>query len=524
MFSDYLNAIDNEDKTKIEENYYSYFYCRDGQDIPEFTFENFPIITVKCDNPNHRHNDINNLNKEEFIRNINEIIGNFGHILKSENYNQQDNFKKLKINDLPRESIEELKKNNLICSEHELVYKYYCKNCEKHQCKKCRFKNLSSEKCKHENYEDFTQKERDIRQQIKEINDLIDSLNNNDKSFDDEYFMKYLKNSSYIEKFKSFIEHLFNHFELLKHETIIKNISNLYEFLIKSRNKEKEKLEIDKIDVVYSPFKLTLDIDSTKIIQIKISAFCVNMAIFDKFDKDDFPNLKKLTLKNSNISDISVLTKINFLSLEKLNLNSNDLGDNMIDNIHKIKAPNLKNLNLSFNYFTDFRLFTAVEIFENLEIFKMEKNPFNENVDINTINKEYNFLSLKKLYLINGIFCNKTIGLLTKFKFKNLEVLDISSNNIESLNFLNNLQFVDENNIPLKEVYLNNGDITDKELDNPFKKYRNLERIVLKNNLIKKFDSLKGITNFFSRINKAPKKDLVIDCSENPIESLDSKN
>ena len=238
MFSDYLNAIDNEDKTKIEENYYSYFYCKDGQDIPEFTFENFPIITVKCDNPNHRHNDINNLNKEEFIRNINEIIGNFGHILKSENYNQQDNFKKLKINDLPRESIEELKKNNLICSVHELVYKYYCKNCEKHQCKKCRFKNLSSEKCKHENYEDFTQKERDIRQQIKEINDLIDSLNNNDKSFDDEYFMKYLKNSSYIEKFKSFIEHLFNHFELLKHETIIKNISNLYEFLIKSRNKE----------------------------------------------------------------------------------------------------------------------------------------------------------------------------------------------------------------------------------------------------------------------------------------------
>ena len=52
---------------------------------PEFTCENFPIITVKCDNPNHRHNDINNLNKEEFIRNINEIIGNFGHILKSEN-------------------------------------------------------------------------------------------------------------------------------------------------------------------------------------------------------------------------------------------------------------------------------------------------------------------------------------------------------------------------------------------------------------------------------------------------------
>ena len=118
MFSDYLNAIDNEDKTKIEENYYSYFYCKDGQDIPEFTFENFPIITVKCDNPNHRHNDINNLNKEEFIRNINEIIGNFGHILKSENYNQQEE----KINNMQLDPNSEQKLKDMNINENTIIY------------------------------------------------------------------------------------------------------------------------------------------------------------------------------------------------------------------------------------------------------------------------------------------------------------------------------------------------------------------------------------------------------------------
>ena len=53
-------------------------------------------------------------------------------------------------------------------------------------------------------------------------------------------------------------------------------------------------------------------------------------------------------MKNNNISDISALTKIEFDNLEKLNLNSNQLDDDMIVNIENIKAKKLKSLNLSF--------------------------------------------------------------------------------------------------------------------------------------------------------------------------------
>ena len=269
---------------------------------------------------------------------------------------------------------------------------------------------------------------------------------------------------------------------------------------------------------VFSPFRLNPK-DNKKITEIKFSNFCANMKIFEQ--ELDLSNLIKLSLKNNNINDISILTNFKFDNLEKLNLNSNQLGDDMINKIAEIKASNLKNLNLSFNYFTDFKLFKAIEHFKCLEIFKMETNPFNEDVDIKKINDQYNFCAMKKLYLSNGIFCNETIGLLTKFFFSHLEVLDISSNNIESLKFFYNLQFINEenkkmanNDIPLKEIYLNNGDITNNELD-CFSQFPNLEKIELKNNLIEKYDTLKGIRSYLANNNKCR-----IIAWENPIENL----
>ena len=225
-------------------------------------------------------------------------------------------------------------------------------------------------------------------------------------------------------------------------------------------------------------------------------------------------------MKNNNISDISALTKIEFDNLEKLNLNTNQLDDDMIDNIENIKAENLKSLNLSFNYFTNFKLFKAINKFQYLEIFKLESNPFDEEVDINTIKEEYIFFSMRKLYLSNGIFSNETVRFLTKCKFGQLEVLDISGNNIESLNFLNDLQFVNENQkvIPLKKIYLNNGDITDMQLEcykDKELQFPNLEKIEIKNNLIKKSDSLIALKKHLENNNK----NCEIIAWENPIEN-----
>ena len=297
---------------------------------------------------------------------------------------------------------------------------------------------------------------------------------------------------------------------------MIKMMIRLQKTLITSvsRGNKKKNYEMDKTKV-FSPFTL-ISKEKEEITEIKFSNFCVNMDTFKPHF--DFSNLIKLSLKNNNISDISVLTKIEFDNLEKLNLNTNQLDDDMIDNIENIKAENLKSLNLSFNYFTNFKLFKAINKFQYLEIFKLESNPFDEEVDINTIKEEYNFYAMRKLYLSNGIFSNETVRFLTKCKFGQLEVLDISGNNIESLNFLHDLQFVNENQkvIPLKKIYLNNGDITDMQLE-CFKKlqFPNLEKIEIKNNLIKKSDSLIALKKHLENNNK----NCEIIAWENPIEN-----
>ena len=517
-----MKNLDNIVNEENEEN--CVFFCPICEDIPEFIFDDFPKIKVICKNASRKHIEqlnfeINNLNKEESKKNLDNIIQKFSYSLflkvtnknnnGKENNNGEINFKKLKDED-----IKKLKNLKLICQVHKLPFKYYCNDCKKHQCKECRFGDLSKEKCKHENCIDFIQIECDIKDQIKEIKELMDSSNIKNKSYYDNFF----QTLDAFQNFQKFVDILINHYKKLRHYSIIKSISNLYGILSKgNKKKEKEELEMDATKV-FSPFRLNPD-EKEKITEIKFSNFCVNMNIFKK--NFDFSNLIKLSLKNNNISDISILKEYDFANLLTINLNSNKLGDSMIEIIDKLKAPLLKSLNLSFNNFTDFKLFKAIEHFP-LEVFKLEENPFNEEVDTNKINEEYNFLLMKKLYLSNGVFCNETVGLLKKFKFSILEVLDISSNNIESLKFLHYLQFINKDNkkmnkkdIPLKEIYLNNGVITDNELDY-FKKFPKLEKIELKNNLIKNHNNLKELKNYLEQNNK---NNVEIIAWENPIEN-----
>ena len=467
------------------------FKCVNCQEIPEFTFNHSGIIKVICKNatPDHikmLNNEINNLTKEESKKNFDNIMKKFCRFLVLSDDDRNNNVKEnddngINFRKLNEKDINELKKYKLICLEHELPFKYYCNECKKHQCKECRFVDLSKEKCKHKNCVDFTQIECDIKDKIKEIKEKINSSNLNNKSInEDKEEDKTIEKVDNFSNYKEFVNILINHYTIARHYNIIKSILNLYNML--SRGKKKILYEMDRTKV-FSPFILDSE-ETEKITEIKFSDYCVNMNIFKP--NFTFSNLIKLSLKNNNISDISILAKYDFENLLIINLNANQLNDDMINIIGQINAPHLTYLNLSYNFFKDFKLFKEVEHFKSLEIFKLEYNPFNEEVDINTINEEYNFISMKKLYLSKGIFCNKTIGLLKKFKFGKLEILDISYNNIESLEFLKHLQFINkENGIPLKEIYLNNCDISDNELG-CLKDFPNLVKIEFGNNLIKK--------------------------------------
>ena len=172
------------------------FKCAKCQEIPEFTFNHDGIIKVICKHatPDHikeLNNEINNLTKKESKKNFDNIMKRFCQFLILSNTNQNNNIKEnndngINFRKLNEKDINELKKYKLICLEHELPFKYYCNECKKHQCKECRFVDLSKEKCKHKNCVDFTQIECDIKDKIKELKEQINSSNLNNKSINED--------------------------------------------------------------------------------------------------------------------------------------------------------------------------------------------------------------------------------------------------------------------------------------------------------------------------------------------------
>ena len=113
-----------------------------------------------------------------------------------------------------------------------------------------------------------------------------------------------------------------------------------------------------------------------------------------------------------------------------------------------------------------------------------------------------------------------TINSLSHFKFQNLEVLNLSRNNLSSLDFMSQLFYPN-----LKEIWLNDNKI--KEIL-PLIKFKNLENIQLKNNQIdninnlnaflSEFEFLKTINMKFNNINLNDEKNF------NELELIKTKN
>ena len=193
----------------------------------------------------------------------------------------------------------------------------------------------------------------------------------------------------------------------------------------------------------------------------------------------------------------------------------------MIEIIGELNFKNLVFLDLSYNSFTQFKLFKALEHFKILELIKLNSNKFTENIDDLMKDKtlQYNLQSLNEMRLSNGVFSEKSIKIISKFIFKNLEILDLTSSRLTSLSFIDDLKYVAKgsNNkykpikkmseYPLKELILNNNEISD------ISKLLNLEKleiIELKdnsliinqslNNLVIKMKSLKTINLVRNRV------------------------
>ena len=114
-----------------------------------------------------------------------------------------------------------------------------------------------------------------------------------------------------------------------------------------------------------------------------------NNAIIDitPLEKCNFLELKELYLYNNYIKDISCLSKVKFSGLEKLSLFFNEIED--ISILSKVNFPNLKNLRLDNNKIVDIKVFSFVKFksLEKLSLFNNQISDFSgmENIDMPTL-------------------------------------------------------------------------------------------------------------------------------------------
>ena len=99
--------------------------------------------------------------------------------------------------------------------------------------------------------------------------------------------------------------------------------------------------------------------------------------------------MKELELFSNNISDISVLEKVRFEKLEKLNLGSNKISNN-INILKNVNFKELKELYLSENNISDISVLENVK-FEKLEKLDLGWNKIDKN-KFSSIIKNFKFI------------------------------------------------------------------------------------------------------------------------------------
>ena len=162
----------------------------------------------------------------------------------------------------------------------------------------------------------------------------------------------------------------------------------------------------------------------------------------------------------------------------------------MIKYIYNFRFPKLENLDFGINNFHNYELFKSLEHFENLKKLNIQSNFF-----IKEIKKEFNIASIKfnlieEVDFSNGVFSEKTINYMFKIlKFKNLKIIDVSSNNLETLAFIQNI-----NHCPLEKLNLANNEIKDSDLKF-LEDFDYLKEVNLKNNSIKSIDEANKLKN-----------------------------
>ena len=370
----------------------------------------------------------------------------------------------------------------LKCNKH--INNKYIGYCEKYKINICEICLVEYSK---ENIILFDSLQSDITKYINNLKEVFKLDGNFEQGID-------ILDLSYIqgEYFLMLISMIINDYEKYPNYNLIKNIENIYkisENLIKSDDNSLDKLDVKKILDIKSKHEYDElnGSDETKLMIINsINITQTNFYNIKKLCELKLINLKELNLSDNNIDNIEPLIKAPFINLENLDLSKNKIDDKNIPYIKEFKFDKLKILNFYFNYFTEYEFFNSIENFKNLLGLSVGSNRFREDIEEIVNNRiQFNLKSIRKFHAINGVFTEKTIKIIKNFMLDNLKEIYLDGNNIDSLEFINDVNWPN-----VKKIYLNQNKIMNIK---PLTKLKQFEIIELKDNKIiynKEFEEL----------------------------------
>ena len=371
--------------------------------------------------------------------------------------------------------------SNSFCNIHKKAkYELYCKDCHQDLCPDC----IGEDHINHDLFYFNNNYIKKIIEKTKEINNEKNNNNNNN--------LKYTK---------ELLKHLIDIYEDSPCYNIYSNIINVYNFYEDNKNTLNENISNIIINIkerkIKKKIRFPRELKENSNNGEKIAKIYICKKGFDHFDEmmlKDMSELEVLVLADNNISSIKPLIKKEFPKLTHLNLGKNRLGDENIEYIKNLKAPELNQLNLFENNLTKNEIFESIKHFNNLKEFFIGTNKinFNKNFD----EKYYEFPTFERIGLGFGVFSNESIQYLSHIKMEKLKDLYLNANNLNSIQFIEKLTFTE-----LEAIHFMNNFIKDFEPLIKFKdNFKTINKINLKNNMISDITNLEKLVEAYPNL------------------------
>ena len=418
--------------------------------------------------------------------------------------------KNLIFYDFKKEFIDDNKDKKPICKNHKKKYESYCQDCFADKCIQCLEETEPNRN--HTLLQYNTDEAKELQTKINDFErKYIESIKNNKSSQD------IFSSQGIDDKIIYIIKLILILYKNYPCQNLVYSIKNANLFLTK-------KINNSEINSIFNMKNTAKEIDESiryirklKQIQVNYLEFITEIDIqeqnfhkLDIFIGLEFPNLTLLRLDENNIEDISPLKYANFCNLDVLSLARNKINDENAKFIGDFHCPNLGVLQLFFNYITKYEIFKVISKFKKLRILFIGNNLFEEITDIDELKDIYDFPNLTKFGATYGVFSDKTIGLISHFKFGKLETLYLQGNNLHNLNSFINI--IKETCPDLEDLWLSYNYIDEFEsICNISGEFNILKVINLKKNRIKKIGKLKEFIERLPLLNKITLLDNKID-------------